>query len=75
MTVAVAKKMIRDRLAEVLAWQMGSSRVAALQVKADAAAPGLESEQQSEPIPFNLDNFCTASEPFVFGFGTGNKTG
>ena len=59
MTVAVAKKMIRDRISEILKWQMQVSHVDSLQAAVNESA-----EPETEDLkstPFNLDNFCTVN--------------
>ena len=56
-TVAVAKKMIRDRINEILKWQMQTSHVEELQTAVNEA--GEAEEDNPKSIPFNLDNFCT----------------
>ncbi len=47
--------MIRDRVGEILNWQMQPKRVEAYQKYVDQAATEAEPEP---PLPFNMDNYC-----------------
>ena len=49
--------MIRDRINEILKWQMQASHVEELQAAVNEA--GEAEEDNTKSIPFNLDNFCT----------------
>ena len=58
--------MIRDRINEILKWQMQVSHVEELQTAVNEAGEAEEDDPKS--MPFNLDNFCTVISERIKAF-------